>query len=121
MSALETAKDAWGNPPDWIIALAMECDRSSQNQVARRLERSAPVISGVLRNTYRGSMETVEDIVRGTLLKETIACPVLGEIEKQHCRKWRGRSRKFANTNSQSVTMYRACNRCEHNVTEDQE
>lgn len=121
MSALETAKEAWGDPPAWIIALAKECDRTSQNKVAKRLSRSAPVVSGVLRKSYRGSMEAIEDIVRGTLLKETIRCPVLGEIEKQHCRKWRARSRKFENTNSQTVTMYRACNRCEHNSTEDQE
>ena len=118
MSALQTANAAWVDPPVWIIALAKECDRSSQNQVALQLERSASMISSVLHNRYAGNMEAVEDIVRGTFLKETVKCPVLGEIEKQRCRKWRGRSRKFENNNSERVIMYRACNRCPKNAQE---
>ena len=53
MSARETARAAWGAAiPDWIETLARECDLTSQNQVARRLGRSASLVSNVLRNKY---------------------------------------------------------------------
>ncbi|MEB3421912.1 hypothetical protein ACFSDD_09060 [Salipiger marinus] len=120
MSALETARAAWGAAiPDWIETLARECDRTSQNQVAQRLGRSASLVSNVLRNKYGAGLEAVEDVVRGALMAETFDCPVLGEIGKQKCRFWRARARTFENVNSQAVTMYRACNRCPRHIGAD--
>lgn len=119
MSVLTTAREAWGGEcPDWIEALAVECDRTSQNQVAKRLERSTALISNVLRNKYRADMRATEELVRGTLMSETIVCPALGEIGKQTCQKWRRKSRNFENVNSLYVQMFRACNRCPRNDTE---
>lgn len=113
MSALDNARHAWGRDlPDWVEALARECDRTSQSRTAIRLERSASLVSCVLRDRYRGDMAAVEEIVRGTLMSENLDCPVLGVIGKHVCRKWRARARSFENVNSQHVTMYRACNRC---------
>lgn len=37
MSAIETAKQHWGDKlPDWIEVLAMESDKSSQNKIAQK-------------------------------------------------------------------------------------
>ena len=120
MSAMDTARDAWGDAiPEWIAALATECDRTSQNRTAKRLDRSASLVSYVLRNRYQGDLNAVEDIVRGTLMAQHVSCPVLGEIGTHVCRKWRAKARRFENVNSQHVTMYRACNRCPVNAPQD--
>ena len=119
MSFVDTACEAWGTLPDWIEALARECDRTSQNKAAKRLERSASLVSAVLRRRYTGDMAAVEDIVRGALMSTTADCPVLGDLPLDICRRWRSRAREFSNVNSQYVTMYRACNRCPRH-TEDQ-
>lgn len=122
MTALGTATASyeahsdWGSLPDWVAVLAQECDLSSQSQVAKRIGRSPSVVSSVLRANYLGSMQAVEDIVRGTLMNEEIDCLGLGRINKRACRDWRARSRKFENLNSLYVTMFRACNRCPVNT-----
>ena len=115
MSALMTARDAWGveTMPDWVQVLATACDRSSQNRVAAKLERSASLVSNVLRNKYSGDMRAVETLVRGALMHETVDCPGLGSVEKQVCQKWRDRAvGEFRSINSQYVSMYRLCRRC---------
>lgn len=112
-TAREKAREAWGDPlPDWIEALARACDATSQNQAAQKLERSAALVSQVLGRKYPGDLALIEDLVRGVFLKETETCPVLGEIGRQTCRKWRARAARFQNVNSQYVTMFRACNAC---------
>lgn len=113
MGALLRAREAWGNNlPDWVEVLARACDESSQNKVAKQLKRSAPLVSLVIGQNYSGDMQVVEDLVRGVFMKETVTCPVHGEIGKQICRKWQTRAGKFQNVNSQYVTMFRACNNC---------
>jgi len=121
MSAINTAREFWDEGlPDWVAALAEACDRESQNKVARQMGRSASLVSNILRNRYPADTSIIEDIVRGTFMSENVDCPVLGEIGKQVCRKWRSKARQFENVNSQQVTMYRACNRCPlHNGDND--
>lgn len=120
MSALDTAREFWGEGlPDWVAALARACDETSQNKVAARLERSASLVSNILRNRYPADTGAVEDIVRGTFMSGRVSCPVLGEIGTHVCRRWRGRGRRFENVNAQYVTMYRACNRCPRFLGED--
>ncbi|SDY54896.1 hypothetical protein [Citreimonas salinaria] len=116
MSALDTARDAHGvDLPDWIEALARECDRTSQNRAAQTIGYTAGAVSAVLRGKYAAGTKSIETSVRGTLMAETVECPVLGEIGKQVCLKWRRRSRDFRNGNSMDVTMFRACARCPRN------
>ncbi|WP_425072556.1 hypothetical protein [Sagittula sp. S175] len=116
MSMIEKARAAWGEGmPNWVRVLAEECDRTSQNKAAARIGRSASLVSTVLAGTYQGNMATVEDVVRGALLAETLSCPALGEIGKKDCRDWRSRSREFRNVNTLYVQMFRACNRCPRN------
>lgn len=120
MSAVETAREFWGDDlPEWVIALAEACDRESQNKVAARIERSGSLVSTILRNRYPADTRHIEDIVRGHFMAEHVDCPVLGEIGKQVCRKWRGKAGRFENVNSLHVTMYRACNRCPLHKEED--
>lgn len=110
---LETARECWGEDlPDWVEALARECAATSQNQVAKRLERSSTLISQVLRAKYPGDLRAVEDLVRGHLMAETVACPSLGALPLHECRSWMAKAHQFQNTNSLRVRMYRACRTC---------
>jgi len=110
---LEIARQAWGEPlPDWIDVLARECAATSQNRVARRLGRSASLVSTVLRGSYRGDMAAVEERVRGVLMRSTVACPALGEIPAHVCQDWQGQARRFSGVNALRVQMFRACRAC---------
>ncbi|MBN7785164.1 hypothetical protein JYP51_09555 [Ponticoccus gilvus] len=113
---LETARAAWGQDlPDWVERLAVECAASSQNRVAARLRRSPSMVSGVLRNRYKGDMTAIEDLVRGVFERQRVACPVLGEIRRDVCRDWRAKSQTYSNVNSTRQRMFRACNACPRN------
>ncbi len=110
---VETAHAAWGETmPDWVRTLAKACAETSQNKVALRLNRSAALVSGVLRKTYKGDMGAVEDVVRGVFEAKTLECPALGTLPINECRDWQNKARSFVNVNSQRVRMYRACRGC---------
>lgn len=112
-SPLETARSAWGEAlPDWVEVLAIECARTSQNAVAKRLDRSGAVVSQVLRGSYGADMGRIEERVRGVLMRGQVTCPGLGEIPLQACQDWRGRASHFAIGNPTRVRMFHACNRC---------
>lgn len=113
MSAINKAVAAYdGAPPDWVMALAYECDRTSQNKAAARLKYSASAISHVLNNGYGAKTDGLEETVRGTLMAEVYACPVLGDIHTHVCRSWRAKAKNCSNRNSMDVMMYKACHRC---------
>ena len=112
-SPVELARAAWGDPiPDWVLVLAEQCALSSQSKVAKRLNRSASLVSYVLRAKYPGDMDAVEDVVRGVFMARTLSCPALGEISTADCRDWVAKSKTFSNENSERVRMYRACRNC---------
>lgn len=116
---VDTARAAWGDTlPDWVERLASECAATSQNKVAVRLNRSASLISAVLRNKYRGDMDAVEDLVRGVFERKRVSCPALGEIRLDVCRDWQVKSRTYSNVNSTRQRMFRACNGCPRNRKE---
>ncbi len=111
--SVETARQAWGTPlPDWVAALARECDGSTQRAVADRLGRSAGLISQVLRRKYPGDMTAVEDAVRGAFLDATVICPALGNLPTDECQMWRKRARTGVRTNALRVRMINACQSC---------
>jgi DNA-binding transcriptional regulator YdaS (Cro superfamily) len=101
------AHDAWGNPPDWIIALAETAMATSQSAVAKVVGYSSSVVSQAISKTYAGDMATVEERVRGALLKEKVACPELVEVTRDECLNWQ--KKPFAATSGLRVKMYRAC------------
>jgi len=98
----------WGDdPPDWVIALAAECERSDATSVAKALGYTVAVISGVVRNNYKGSYPKVEARVRGAFMGAMVDCPVLGEIERDRCE--REQSLKHFGTSAMRTRVYRAC------------
>jgi hypothetical protein len=112
-SATQKALNAWGNDaPEWVLVLAAECDRTTQARAAARIGRSPAVVSNTLACKYPGDLGKVEELVGRTLMPETIACPVLGEIPRATCRGWRDRTAKFSNVNTMFIQMFRACNKC---------
>lgn len=118
---ISTAQRAWGaDAPLWVKMLATACSEASQNRIAKQLGVSAALISNVLANKYRGDMVRIEDLVNGVFMNGTIICPALGEIPISDCRGWREKAKKFGNSNSQRVKMYRACNACQTNDKGDQ-
>lgn len=83
---METARAAWdGAPPAWVMALAEECDLTSQAKAGRRIGYSASVVNGALKRIYKGSMNDVQRAVEGALMGATVDCPVLGQIPKNQC------------------------------------
>ncbi|QND45232.1 transcriptional regulator (plasmid) [Rhizobium lusitanum] len=102
-------KIAWGDDtPEWIVALAEACNRSSQSAVAKDLGYSGPVISQVLSNKYQnGDLTRVEQMVRGALMAETIICPIMGEMARDVCQSWQ--KKPFGTASSHRVRMYTAC------------
>lgn len=110
------AHAAWGDAlPDWVEAMAKECASSSQSKVATRMNRSASLVSNVIRNKYPGDMSAVEDVFRGAFQAQTVDCPALGTMPSNECRDWRVKARQFVNVNQQRVMMFRACNACPRN------
>jgi DNA-binding transcriptional regulator YdaS (Cro superfamily) len=87
-SCLRTARAAWGDPPPWIIALAMECDAGEQKRVAVRLGYSPAAINQVLKNTYAGKTDRLEAAVREVIGVAEITCPAEGVISKTQCAQW---------------------------------
>ncbi len=110
---LDTARECWGaSIPDWVELLAVECSKVSQARIARQLNRSAALVSAVLRNRYTGDMEAVEEVVRGVFERATVDCPAMETIPSNICRDWQLKARSYSNENSERVRMYRACHRC---------
>ncbi len=113
---VETAHKAWGDDlPDWVERLALECAATSQNRVAKAMNRSAAMISQVLRRKYPGDLSAVEELVQGVFMSAVIECPALGRIPANDCQDWRMKARRFVNVNAMRVRMYRACARCPRN------
>lgn len=93
--------------PDWVWALAGECDRSSQGKAAKRLNVSPSMVNQALKGTYTGDTARLESKVRGEFMSQTVNCPVLGEISTRKCLD--EQKRPFASTNPLRVAVYRAC------------
>ncbi len=113
MSALAKARAAWGGAPDWIEALAAACDVSTGRAVAKRLGVSPAAVCRVLGNGY-GDTERMERRVRGILMAQTVACPVLGDIDAAACREHQ--ERPYTPINPTFVRLFRACRTCPHRL-----
>ncbi|MEM8553999.1 MAG: hypothetical protein AAGF71_04130 [Pseudomonadota bacterium] len=119
-TAVADARAAWGDDcPDWVMALAQECERTSQTAVGRQLGRSPSLVSQTLRKRYAGDMGEVERRVRAILMPDERVCPVAGRISSATCQAWRDRAENFQPTNTTNVRMARACRTCVHNRKDD--
>lgn len=121
-AALDIARQSWGDDlPDWVEALAKECERTSQNKAAQVLGYSGGAVSMVLRNRYSANLQSIEMAVRGALMSEEIDCPFLGQIGKDACRQWRIRRKRGVRANRLQIQMARACSECPHFPDEQRE
>jgi len=113
---LDEAHKAWGEAiPDWIVALADECDRGGQGATARRIGVSKTTINEVVRRRYKARLGNVEQKVRGALMGTTVVCPVLGEIGVDLCLE--NQKRPFSAANPVRVQLHRSCPTCPHKRT----
>jgi hypothetical protein len=90
--SIDKARAAWGDPlPDWIAALAAECDRTSQGATGKRLPRSggsgysAATINCVLGKSYGADRTVIEPSVRPAPMSPPVDCPVIGEMSASAC------------------------------------
>ena len=96
----------------WMEALKKACDETSQAEVARTLGRSPAQINQVIKGTYNADLTRIEEAVRGAFMHETVACPVLGELEKHRCQE--EQKKTFIGTSPLRIQIYRACRTCPH-------
>ncbi|MCW8856085.1 MAG: helix-turn-helix transcriptional regulator, partial [Kangiella sp.] len=69
MNALERVNEYWGDAaPDWVLQLAIECDNSSQRDVAVKIGYSPAAVTQILKNAYKANLRTVEVAVRGAFM-----------------------------------------------------
>lgn len=106
---IDTARDAWGPAmPDWVRELAEYCDRHGRQAAgAEAIGYSTSAVNYVLKARYTGDLGKIETAVRGAIMRETVECPVLGDITKNVCLE--NQAAPFAITNSQRIRIYRAC------------
>ena len=98
---------SWGTPPDWVLALADEAQRTTGAKAASRVGYSASTISQVLSNTYRGDIRRVEEMVSGALMKAVVDCPVLGRIGRDRCL--HEQVEPFRATSAMRAQLWHAC------------
>ncbi|WP_282045563.1 transcriptional regulator [Roseibium album] len=108
LTMMEKANAGWnGAPPDWVQELANWVSEKGLNNLSQRLGYSSTTLSLTISNKYRGDLSKVEDKVRGALMGEKVACPVLGAIGRDQCLN--SQSLPRAVTNSIRTRLYRAC------------
>lgn len=106
------ARSAWGDAPEWVIALARKAEEIGQKAAGELIGYSGSTVSELIANKYRGDLPRLEQMVRGALLGATVTCAVLGEIGEDQCRQ--EQARPFAATNSTRAMLRRECRRCPH-------
>ncbi|TDT88071.1 hypothetical protein DFO45_4860 [Azorhizobium sp. AG788] len=97
----------WGTPPDWILALAEACARTTQTATAKQLGVSGSMLCQALANRYPGDMASLEQRVRGAFMGSTADCPVLGEIGMDRCLA--EQKTPFSAASSVRGRLFRAC------------
>lgn len=115
---LDGCRAAWnGEAPDWVLALAAECDRrGTPAKAAEACGVSRATVSLLIRNRYEREARGVEARVRGALMAATVACPVLGEIGRDRCASHQERKLDAVGASPQAVRLYRACQTCPNNL-----
>jgi len=113
------AQAAWGELPDWISILARAASGEGLTATGKRVGYSASTLSYVLSNRYGGDLGRVETAVRGALMRETVVCPVVGEITLDRCLA--EQKRKDIGGSAIRTRLYHkcrgiGCERCPHSL-----
>lgn len=112
MSALAKAQAAWGQVPDWVRALADECDRIGLRNIAGRMGISPAMVSLAI-NNKRENLEFIKHKAEQKLMITIVACPYLGVLSVTECLQ--EQAKPFSGSNPFRVQLYRACrNGCPH-------
>lgn len=82
----------------------------SQTKVADELSVTGPVISMLLKDKYPGSVEIMEQRIRGQFMGSTVVCPVQGTLSKRSCLDNQALPQAF--TNPMRAALGRACKNC---------
>ncbi len=114
LSAMENVKSSYDAPPSWVIALAEECDKTSQASVAGKIGRSPSLINQVLKNRYTGDLHDVRQRVEALLQPACIHCPIIGEISGEACIQNQGKP--YNPGNHLAVRLFRACRQCPNRI-----
>jgi ribulose kinase len=98
-------------PVDVKAALSAAVTRAgTQTKVAAELGVSGAVVSQLLRDAYLGDVATHASRIRGLYMAETVTCPVMGTLGRNHCLDYQGRPLAF--TNPQRAALHQACKTC---------
>lgn len=95
---------------EWLDVLHAECKRTSQSAIATRIGYSPTVVNQVLKGTYKGDLNRVQQAVEGALMKRTVNCPLIGELPRERCVEYQRRG--FAATNPLRVQLSQTCPTC---------
>lgn len=106
-------------PLDALAALMDLKTKHSQAEIARRIGVSEGTISNALKGRYIGNVEALAERIRGELLNQTVACPILGQITSRICQD--ERKKPFSAVNPMRVRLWRACKACPHNPKGEQQ
>ena len=93
----------------WMHALRNAIAKQGLAPVARQLGVSPSLISQAVKGVYKGNIARLQTLVEGSLLTETVSCPVLGDLAKHKCLQHQERPRAFATANPIKAQLYRAC------------
>ena len=74
-------------PADAMAALAKLKGIYTQADIARRLGVSDGTISNALKGAYIGNVDRLAERIRGELLNQTVACPILGECAQDKTKR----------------------------------
>lgn len=98
-------------PPEVKAALQAAVEKfGSQVKVAEELHVSSAVVSTLLKDKYPGSVEAMEQRIRGQFMAETVRCPVMGTLSKRSCLDNQALPQAF--TNPMRAALGRACKTC---------
>ena len=106
---LAKAEIAWGEEmPLEIRVLAEHADAGSGSATARKIGMSAASVSHLInRSSENHDLDKCLARIRGALLRETVTCPVWGEIGRDRCLT--EQALPFMPTSSARAECYRAC------------
>lgn len=98
-------------PPDVKAVLQAQVLRfGSQVKVAAELSVTGAVISTLLQDKYPGSVDLMEQRIRGQFMGSTVLCPVYGTLNKRNCLDNQALPQAF--TNPLRAALGRACKTC---------
>jgi hypothetical protein len=94
---------------NWLEVLRLTCETTTKAAVARQLGVSPAMVGLALKGEYKGNMTRLQTLVEGSLMSQTVTCPVMGEMPKHKCQEHQDRDPKFATANPFKAQLYIAC------------